>query len=268
MRKLLQGLLFLFTLFVTSCDLIEYHPYDCNISGATGLTEKNIAKIEESCAGKDTVRFAVISDTQRWYDETVDIVNAINKRGDIDFVLHCGDQADFGLTKEFIWMRDIFLRFKMPFLCVIGNHDCLGTGEQAYHEIYGEDNFSFNASFIHFVCLNTNAFEYDYSVNIPDFSFLNADLNSLPSTVEKTIAVMHSYPTNEQFNNNVAIFFDETLKKYKGFQFCVHGHSHHNSVEEYLGDGVIYYQCGSAHVNAYLVFTITKDGMTYEAFGD
>ena len=38
----------------------------------------------------------MISDTQRRYDETKEVVNIINNRGDIDFVLHGGDMADFG----------------------------------------------------------------------------------------------------------------------------------------------------------------------------
>ena len=56
----------------------------------------------------------MISDTQRWYNSTEDVVKALNARGDIDFVIHGGDQSDFGVTKEFIWMRDIFNKFQMP----------------------------------------------------------------------------------------------------------------------------------------------------------
>lgn len=56
----------------------------------------------------------MISDTQRWYNSTEDVVKALNARGDIDFVIHGGDQSDFGVTKEFIWMRDIFNKFRCP----------------------------------------------------------------------------------------------------------------------------------------------------------
>lgn len=74
----------------TGCDMIEYHPYDLNIEGETNINEKNIQSIEASTAGKQSISFALISDTQRWYDETEDAVNAINGRNDIDFVIHCG----------------------------------------------------------------------------------------------------------------------------------------------------------------------------------
>ena len=42
----------------------------------------------------------MISDTQRWYNSTEDVVKALNARGDIDFVIHGGDQSDFGVTKR------------------------------------------------------------------------------------------------------------------------------------------------------------------------
>ena len=63
----------------TGCDMIEYHPYDLNIEGETNINERNIQSIEASTAGKQSISFALISDTQRWYDETEDFVKAINQ---------------------------------------------------------------------------------------------------------------------------------------------------------------------------------------------
>lgn len=83
----------------TACQ-VDYHPYDTRIDGECGINAKNIARIEASTAGKSAIRFAVISDTQRWYDETREAVSALNARGDIDFVLHTGDMADFGMKAE------------------------------------------------------------------------------------------------------------------------------------------------------------------------
>lgn len=216
--------------FFWDCDMIEYHPYDGNVSGEKHLTVWNIKQIQERCKDKDTIRFAEISDTQRWYDETEELVDAINNRGDVDFVIHCGDQTDFGLTKEFIWMRNIFQRFKMPYVCIIGNHDCLGTGEDVYRIIYGDDNFSFDAGFVHFSCLNTNAFEYDYSVNVPDFNYIQNDIDSISSTITKTVVAMHSCPNSEQFNNNISEYFNLSLNKYPGLLFCLCGHGHRTTI--------------------------------------
>ena len=81
--------------------MIEYHPYDLDIDGETDVNRRNIERIETATYGKEEIRFAVISDTQRWYDETEDAVEALNQRDDLDFVLHTGDMSDFGLKLEF-----------------------------------------------------------------------------------------------------------------------------------------------------------------------
>lgn len=70
MRSLLRTGLLLLPLLAAGCDHIEYHPYDTDISGEQNINAKNIARIEAACRGRQTVRFAMISDTQRWYDET------------------------------------------------------------------------------------------------------------------------------------------------------------------------------------------------------
>ena len=81
--------------------MFEVHPYDGKLSGPLQVNQRNIARIEESFKGKDTLRYAFISDSQRWYDELEAFVKHANTRDDIDFVIHGGDVADFGLTKEF-----------------------------------------------------------------------------------------------------------------------------------------------------------------------
>ena len=253
------------SLFLTGCEVIEYHPYDTRISGETDLNRRNMERIETECLGRDTIRFAVISDTQRWYDETRAAIDAINARDSIDFVIHCGDQADFGLTREFEWMRDELLRLHVPFVCLLGNHDCLGTGTDVYRTIYGTPNFAFDAGPVHFLCLNTNAFEYDYSVPIPDFSFISADRDALPATTRRTVVAMHAQPFSEQFNNNVAELFQGELHKYPGLAFCLSGHGHTTQAVDLYGDGIYYYECTSAKGREYLLFTLSAQGMTYEA---
>lgn len=252
-------------MFLTGCEVIEYHPYDTRISGETDLNRRNMERIEAECLGRDTIRFAVISDTQRWYDETRAAIDAINARDSIDFIIHCGDQADFGLTREFEWMRDELLRLHVPFVCLLGNHDCLGTGTDVYRTIYGTPNFAFDAGPVHFLCLNTNAFEYDYSVPIPDFSFISADRDALPATTRRTVVAMHAQPFSEQFNNNVAELFQGELHKYPGLAFCLSGHGHTTQAVDLYGDGIYYYECTSAKGREYLLFTLSAQGMTYEA---
>lgn len=251
-------------LLTAGCEVIEYHPYDARITGDTGINATNIARIEQRMAGKKSFRFAMISDTQRHYDETQAAIAAINARGDIDFVLHGGDQADFGETKEFLWTRDFMARLAMPYVCVLGNHDCLGTGRDVFDKIYGPVNFAFTAGNVRFVCLNTNALEYDYSDPVPDFDFLEKQIMRQPYGADKTIVLMHVPPGDVEFNNNVAKPFEHYLLMLPGIQFCLYGHNHYYGEYELFGDGLMYYGCTSIDRKGYYVITIKEEGYEVE----
>lgn len=261
-RKFLIFILLAVT--VSACDMIEYHPYDLDIAGETGINSRNCKAIGQRLEGKEEISFAVISDTQRWYDETADAVDAINRRDDIDFVLHAGDLSDFGAKLEFVKQRDILNRLKVPYVCILGNHDCVATGEMVFNKIFGENNFAFTAGNVRFICLNTNALEFDYSEAVPDFSFIAEEIRNFPETAEKTVVAMHAGPDSEQFNNNVAIMFQVYIRQFPGLQFCVYGHGHNVSVDDFFEDGILYYQCACAKKRSYLLFRITKDSYTYE----
>lgn len=250
--------------FLASCDMIEVHPYAGDINGKRDINIQNIARIEEAFADKDTIRFAFISDSQRWYDELEDFVHHANNRTDIDFVIHGGDLTDFGLTKEFLWQRDILEKLKYPYVAVIGNHDFLANGEDIYKIVFGEENFSFIAGRTKFVCMNTNALEANYSVPIPDFSFINAEMKKDTERFDQTIVIMHAKPTSEQFNNNVADIFHHTLKKFPNYLFAVCGHDHRFEEEDIFGDQVIYYVNPNIGKRKYLLFTVTQNNYSYE----
>lgn len=261
MKTLIRLLVFLVgALALQGCDLIEYHPYDARFSGAEDINARNVARIEAAMQGRRAMRFAVISDTQRWYDETRAAVNSINSRGDIDFVIHCGDLTDFSATDEFEWMRDELERLNPPYVCNIGNHDCLATGYNVFSAMYGDPNFSFTAGDTHFVCLNTNALEFDYSVPIPNLAFLASDIAAVDPDVRRTVAAMHAAPFTDQFNNNVANIFEEQLLRYPGLQLALCGHQHSTCVFYPYDDGIPYYECGAAKARQYLVFTLTEEG--------
>ena len=67
-------LTYMFTLmgcfFFTACDMMDYHPYDTRFDGKRNIIATNIERIETLTEGRKDICFAVISDTQRWYDET------------------------------------------------------------------------------------------------------------------------------------------------------------------------------------------------------
>ena len=251
-------------ILLQSCDLFDAHPFDGKVTGEIGINSKNIRLIEDNCLGKQTIRFAMISDTQRRYDETKDFVNSLNKRNDIDFVIHGGDISDFGVTNEFMLQRDILNKLKIPYVVLLGNHDCLATGEYVYREIFGYENFSFIAGNIKFICLNTNAIECDCSIPIPNLEFIDSQLHSKTPNHEKTIFAMHAPPYSEQFNNNVADIFQSYIKRFHELQFCIYAHVHYIYATEIFNDGVMYYSSASIEQRNYLLFTISPDGHNYE----
>ncbi|MDR1679442.1 MAG: metallophosphoesterase [Prevotellaceae bacterium] len=256
---------FLSAFILCSCEeLFEAHPYDGKITGETGMNAKNIARIVNNCAGKQQIRFIMMGDTQRWYDETEDFVSHINSRNDIDFVIHGGDISDFGLTKEMLWQRNILNKLKVPYVVLLGNHDCLATGEQVFRKVFGDENFAFVAGNIRFVCLNTNSLEYDYSHPVPDFDFIDEQLTAQATEEEKTIVVMHSPPFSDQFDNNIAPFFQEEIIKFSNLQFCLNAHEHRLEVKDRFKDGIIYYGSANIEKRNYLLFTITPNGYERE----
>lgn len=247
-----------------SCDMIDYHPYDVRISGETDVNAHNIKRIEANCLNKEVIRFAAVGDTQRWYDETEACVNYLNGRTDIDFVVQLGDQSDFGVTDEFLWQRDILNKLNVPHVHLLGNHDCIGTGEEAYKAIFGDPNFSFIAGRVKFVCLNTNAIEYDYSCPIPDFEFIAQEITSRREEFDRTVVCMHIRPLCFEFNNNVANVFQRYITEFPGLQFCSAAHEHHRFEEDLFEDGVMYYMSDCMKNRNFYLFTLTPDGYERE----
>lgn len=262
------------SLLLSGCELLDYHPYEGRIKGDTHLTDANCKRLERLNLGAQ-FKFAFISDTQRWYDDTDDAVASINARRDIDFVIHGGDMTDYGITKEFEWMRDCLSHLHMPWLTVIGNHDFQGHGEHIYSEMFGPYNYAFTAGHVRFLMINTVALELDYSTPVPDFEFLDRESRYLnlinsqyPDSINRTIVVMHSRPNDEQFNNNVALPFDRYLQLFPGMtreegapcrSFCLNGHNHHTETLEPFDDGILFYGIANIHKRVYYVITINDD---------
>ena len=179
-------------------------------------------------------------------------------------MIHTGDLADFGMRDEFERQRDILNRLNVPYVVLLGNHDCLATGERIFTKIFGEVDFAFTAGDVRFVCLNTNALEFDHDTPVPNFDFLERQIDGFPAGAEKTVVVMHAKPYSEQFDNNVAKIFQQTIRRFPQLQFCLNGHGHHFAAEDLFGDGVIYYECDNIGKETYLLFTITGEGYSYE----
>ncbi len=255
----------LLSLLLASCsDMFDTHPYDVNFKGETSINIRQTAEIEHRFADSDTLRVAFISDTHLWHSDARDEVADINRREKIDFIVHCGDLTDTGTALEFEWSRDILSELRYPYVALVGNHDFLGTGDQTFEVMYGTMNFSFIAGRVKFVCLNTNATEYDYMAAVPDFDFMEEEYSKDSARFDRTIIVMHAPPYSDQFNNNVCKAFRRYLDLFPGLMCCVYGHNHSDKVSDIYGDGLMFYGIDCAEHRNYRIFTITKDGYEVE----
>ena len=104
-----------------------------------------------------------------------------------------------------------------------------------------------------FVCLNTNALEYDYSEPIPNFGFMEQELTDRADEFEKTVVSMHAHPFADVFNDNVA----------KPFQYYI-AHNHGFDDRILFDDDVHYIVSDCMKSRSYLVFTITPEKYEYE----
>ena len=252
-------------LLVGCSDVFDYHPYDTRFDGEKDINAKNIAAIMALPVTDSTgFTFAFISDTHGWYTETIDMIDDINGRDDVDFVIHGGDLTDVGTTKEFVWIRDYLSDLDVPYVALLGNHDCLGTGEEVYNAMFGDPDFSFIVGRVKFVCLNTNATEYDYVASVPDLDYMEEQMTADSTDFDRTVVCMHARPYSDQFNNNIAKAFELYVNYMPGIMFCVNGHDHAIQVDELFDDGIIYYGAPCAEKRAYLLFTITLTGYEYE----
>ena len=252
-------------MLLVSCDeAFDIHPYDVDFKGDRGINARQIATIEQRCASKDTLRIAFISDTHGWYTDMKDEVASLNEHDDLDFVIHCGDLTDTGTSKEFEWSRDILNGLHMPYVALVGNHDFLGTGNQAYDVMFGTMDFSFIASRVKFVCLNTNATEYDYMAAVPNFDFMEQEVTTGTDRFDRTLLIMHAPPYSDQFNNNVCKAFRRYLDLFPGLLCCIYGHNHNDTVDDIYDDGLLFWGIDCAEHRNYRIMTITPDGYEME----
>lgn len=245
-------------IILSSCNKFEYHPYDTDVH-YKHLNATAIEQIERECAGRETIRFVWMGDSQRWYDETEAMARSVNARGDVDFVMHGGDLTDWGLNNEYDWMHRKMRQLEIPYVALIGNHDFQGNGYHIFTRMYGPENFSFVAGDVKFVCLNTNYLELHHAGATPDFRFIENELDN-PRGSHKTVVAMHSGPECEQWNYTSEHIFKHKMREFPGLQFCLHAHVHRLVLEkDYFDDGTIYFGCDAMKNRSYLLFTITPD---------
>lgn len=255
--------LFIGLLFFNSCDKFEYSPYNDNRTGLveSNLNRKNIEKLllnEKN--DDDTVTVVYSGDTQRFYKGLHDLVNKVNTLQDVDLFVVCGDISDFGLIQEFDWVVRELKRLKVPYVCVIGNHDLAAGSNAIFTSVFGPVNESFTYKGYKFIMHDTNGREYAFSNNVPDINWLSKQLND--SSASWFIGLSHVPPYDMDFNPALEMPYKNLLSSQPAFIASLHGHYHNTSDSYYYEDHVRYLTSNSAGKSEFLLLKFINGQMS------
>lgn len=254
----MKSILIILTVFlIFSCrDVFQFNPNEIRLEEyEQNLNAKNIERLKQYAPG-DTLKFILIGDSQRFYDEVEGFVEKANELDDIAFVVLAGDISDFGLSKEFRWINNRLRKLKMPYITVIGNHDMLGNGPLIYSEMFGPTDFTFSVGRNKFICLNTNSLETGHDGSVPNLPWLKNELSNM-SHFSQAFVISHIPPFDPGFHPDTTKgrAFSSLLASSGKVKLSLSGHRHRFSVGTPYNDGVTYLVSASMNKRSYTLVT-------------
>ncbi|WP_161890694.1 metallophosphoesterase family protein [Pontibacter russatus] len=249
-------------LLIQACDEFEYSPYEVRLEeDEKAINTRNIARIEAlGISPEDTLRFVLTADLQGFYEENEAMAKHIRENQDSDFVLVGGDLTDFGLAKEFKLIHEDFKTIGVPYVAVIGNHDAVNNGHEAFLAMYGVFDTSFAVGNSKFILLNTNYIEFDKRV--PDLDWLEKELKAAAG-YENVFVLSHIPPQNYEFGEEKSGRYYQLISDYD-VTYSLHGHNHNFDLYFPYDGKVPYMQTGAAEDREYIVFTVIGDEVSFE----
>ena len=245
---------------LAGCDLLEFSPNDHRVPEEfTNLTEKNLARLAaRPLPAGDTLRFVFTGDSQQFYDEAEALVASVNQQPGVAFLVVAGDISDFGLAREMRWVDEKLRRLTVPYVTVIGNHDLVGNGREAYQHIYGALNYSFVYGDTKFTLLDTNGREYNFNGSAPNMGWLKPQLTNLDGA-RRQVVISHVPPTNDDFDPALRMPYVQALRDAPQLVFAMNGHNHGYSIGQPYNDGVTYVNSDAFSERHYMVVTVWGD---------
>jgi 3',5'-cyclic-AMP phosphodiesterase len=216
----------------------------------------------QTMAGQPPFSFAYISDSHL-YERTlnqrfvraivkaVDDVNALDPQP--DFVLFGGDLAQLGRRKELELGREILKGVKAPVKMMVGEHDWFYDMGDAWQEMFGPPNYSFDWKGVHVVVLMSvhekdfwtarkmtpeermatvagldNGIQSRFEVGSEEREWLKKDLANVAQTTPLLVfshSPLYKYYRNWNFWTEDADEVQAILKPYRNVT-VIHGHTH------------------------------------------
>lgn len=246
---------------LSSCeDMFEYSPFTADVDEERkGTTQINLDKISRLQAGRDSFKFAFITDSHYHYDNLTQVVNDINKRGDIAFTVFGGDITHQGDLKEYDLFYQIAQNLSKPYVTVIGNHDYKKNGGIIYNQMFGPFNYSF--SFENFKLIMFDDVVWESNKN-PDFNWLESQLSN-NDQFDQVLVIAHLAPFSDQFTVNMEQSYTRLMSNY-GIPLSIHGHGHVYTYTNRYEDDVIYIIGPWLKKPSYCIIHVSKDKVEVE----
>lgn len=268
MKKILTFFSLVLLLFA-SCSRIEFDPnQSVDMYSDERLNFKAIARLRGKAETDSVIKIALIGDTQIDYENTGELVAAINKIPDIDFVIHTGDITDHGVFQEFKWAASHLKRLHAPFLAVVGNHDVVAKGKSVYLQMFGNTDFSFVYGRTRFIFFDSNSREYEFGGLIPNLGWLQQEMQvQEDSLFSQVVLVSHVPYFDGDFDPALRDPFTHllnTTNRSIPILASLNGHQHDGFEVSTPECPVIHLAPGSANRRTFMIATIKGGELTYE----
>ncbi len=240
--------------------VFEFSPYQANVKESNkNSTTKNLQLIKDIQIDSDTFSFAFVTDNHYHYSNLRKVIDDINKKNEILFVIFGGDIADQALLKEYEIFYDIMENLHKPYLTVIGNHDYNSNGEIVYKQMFGAYNYSFEFKQNKFVIFDDVVWESNKN---PNFNWLSNQLSDNPSN-KQIFVIAHIPPFSDQFDSNMEQTYT-TLMLDNNVQLSIHGHVHCYSFGKVYKDNVSYLTVPWLKKPTYCIINVYNDSYEVE----
>jgi hypothetical protein len=227
----------------------RYTPWESDPpSHLKNLTAEQLSALNEQPEQSFPFTVALLADPQGTPKDLQRVVDAINRRDDVKFMLVLGDLTDYGLLHEYVWAGESLKRSRVPFLTVVGNHDAIAHGKSIYRDMFGPFDYTFDYAGIKFVMWNNNQFEFGET----DFTWLERNTDSR-SVVASHIPPVVDVHRQEQIGHWLDV------NRRAGIWASLHGHRGTEVAHSWHENGIPYYVVPKLSGRRYTLATFHDD---------
>jgi outer membrane protein assembly factor BamB len=184
----------------------------------------------------------------------INVVDDINKRETVSYVIVLGNITANGKIEEFIWAQEILDGLNVPYFVVGGEKDySLSEGKGSeISSLWGDDKKIFSDKNYNLVCLNTILPDFSNQIHIEDETMVWFE-NALPKSNSKKIITFSYYPISKADNSSK--FFESSLD-YKLFSFVSKEEKERNEIPSLEG-----FYLNRKNDWGYLLINMKKDSL-------